>query len=311
MVEPGRLLRRVYHELFQHLVGEQKVDVAQAEHVVDQKVGEYVAVALLYSGEVGHDEVVGVLRELLFQLGVFARVGKPAGFEVDGLRKLAADGFQDCRRGLAYLGPVEYVKRHEFLADFHYFDEDRDALVSKLVGVDHVFRELLCARPHVRGVLDAPDPQSTGPLGLRSARAKFFTEDVRKDPEILAKMGYRRADISTMTGNDPSVIPDGSILNYAGGCSFADPVSGHIELTVSRSTYVEMRQADPKGVRARAIDDDEVTVCHFSCTGRTLPFIRTYGTDGPPRRVKDAKGKLKTIPGRKACLNLYVPVKAE
>ena len=161
------------------------------------------------------------------------------------------------------------------------------------------------------GVLDAPDPQSTGPLGLRSARAKFFTEDVRKDPEILAKMGYRRADISTMTGNDPSVIPDGSILNYAGGCSFADPVSGHIELTVSRSTYVEMRQADPKGVRARAIDDDEVTVCHFSCTGRTLPFIRTYGTDGPPRRVKDAKGKLKTIPGRKACLNLYVPVKAE
>ncbi|OGS37949.1 MAG: hypothetical protein A2506_00510 [Elusimicrobia bacterium RIFOXYD12_FULL_66_9] len=159
------------------------------------------------------------------------------------------------------------------------------------------------------GILDVPNPQSTGSIGLRAARAKYFTEDVRKNPEILVKMGYRRADISTMTGDDPSVIPDGSILNYAGGCSFADPASGHIELTVSRPTYDEMRLTDPKRVRARAIDSDEVTVCHFSCTGRTMPFIRTYGTDGPPRRVKGSKGKLVTVPGRKACLNLYVPVK--
>jgi hypothetical protein len=46
-----------------------------------------------------------------------------------------------------------------------------------------------------------------------------------------------------------------------------------------------------KNMRLRGFgaDANEVRVCHYSCTTRSMPFLRTYGKRG--------------------CLKMYVPVK--
>lgn len=138
------------------------------------------------------------------------------------------------------------------------------------------------------GVIDAPNPQSTAVVGLRPTAAKMFNEDVKKNPKILDAMGYRQVDLAKAS-DDPASVPDGSLLIYAAGCSFADAKWGHSELTVSEGTYTEMRGANPK-LKAIATDANEVRVCHFACTKRSMPFLRTYG--------------------KKGCLKMYVPVKS-
>ncbi len=138
------------------------------------------------------------------------------------------------------------------------------------------------------GVIDAPNPSSTAVIGLRPGAAAMFSQDVKKNPKILDKMGYRQVDLAHVS-DDPASVPDGSMLIYAGGCSFADAQYGHAEITVSEGTYTEMRSENPK-LRVIATDPNEIRVCHFSCTKRSMPFLRTYG--------------------KKGCLKMYVPVKS-
>ncbi|MBI5246760.1 MAG: hypothetical protein HY923_06230 [Elusimicrobia bacterium] len=138
------------------------------------------------------------------------------------------------------------------------------------------------------GVIDAPNPQSVGQIGLRPGAAKMFNQDVKKNPKILDEMGYRQVDLANAS-NDPATIPDGSMLVYGGGCAFADPTNGHAELTVSEQTYQELRVRNTR-LRGVGADPNEVRVCHFSCTTRSMPFLRTYG--------------------KKGCLKMYVPVKS-
>ena len=138
------------------------------------------------------------------------------------------------------------------------------------------------------GVIDAPNPQSTGLIGLRPGAARMFSQDVKKDPQILDEMGYRQVDLANAS-NDPVSVPDGSLLIYAGGCSFADAASGHAEITVGEDTYSTLRSRNTK-LRALPVDANELRVCHFSCTTRSMPFLRTYG--------------------KKGCLKMYVPVKS-
>jgi len=137
-------------------------------------------------------------------------------------------------------------------------------------------------------VLDVPNPQSTGLIGIRPGAAAMFAEDVKKNPKILDRMRYRRVDLANAS-NDPSSVPDGSLLIYARGCSFASAESGHSELTVGEGTYQAL-QTRNRRVPAINVDANEVRVCHFACTKRSMPFLRTYG--------------------KKGCLNMYVPVKS-
>ena len=138
------------------------------------------------------------------------------------------------------------------------------------------------------GVIDAPNPQSTGLIGLRPGAAKMFSQDVKRNPRILDSMGYRQVDLAKAS-NDPASVPDGSLLIYAGGCSFADATYGHAEITVGEETYRNLRAAN-RHLRELPTDPNELRVCHFSCTTRSMPFLRTYG--------------------KKGCLKMYVPVKA-
>ncbi|MBI2386753.1 MAG: hypothetical protein HYV14_12160 [Elusimicrobia bacterium] len=138
------------------------------------------------------------------------------------------------------------------------------------------------------GVIDVPNPQSTGLIGLRPGAARMFSQDVRKNPKILDEMGYRQVDLAKAS-NDPASVPDGSLLIYAAGCSFANDVHGHAEITVGPGTYALLR-ARNRRLRELPTDANEVRVCHFSCTKRSMPFLRTYGKQG--------------------CLKMYVPVKS-
>lgn len=138
------------------------------------------------------------------------------------------------------------------------------------------------------GVLDVPNPSSTGLIGLRPGAARMFSQDVKKNPKILDEMGYRQVDLAKAS-NDPASVPDGSLLIYAAGCSFANDQHGHAEITVGAGTYALLR-AQNSHLRELPTDDNEVRVCHFSCTKRSMPFLRTYGKQG--------------------CLKMYVPVKS-
>jgi hypothetical protein len=137
-------------------------------------------------------------------------------------------------------------------------------------------------------VLDVPNPQSTGLLGIRPGAAAMFAEDVKKNPKILDRMHYRRVDLAHVS-DDPSTVPDGSLLIYARGCSFANAQSGHAELTLGEATYQSLH-ASNRRLPAIPVSGNEVRVCHFACTKRSMPFLRTYGKQG--------------------CLNMYVPVKS-
>jgi len=138
------------------------------------------------------------------------------------------------------------------------------------------------------GVLSVPNPQSTGLIGLRPGAANMFSQDVKKNPAILDRMGYRQVDLA-QASDDPSSVPDGSLLIYAAGCSFADATSGHAEITVGPDTYTSLRAQNAR-LRQLPVGPKDVRVCHFTCTTRSMPFLRTYGKRG--------------------CLKMYVPVKA-
>jgi hypothetical protein len=140
------------------------------------------------------------------------------------------------------------------------------------------------------GVIDAPNPQSTAIIGLRPDMASMFNTDVSKHPEILNRLGYRRARMSGL-GNDPSEIPAGTIFIYGAHCAFAQyENAGHAELSVTRAEYENARASKPR-FHIRPLGDDDVPACHYTCAGRSMPFLRTYGK------------------GDNACLRMYVPVK--
>lgn len=141
------------------------------------------------------------------------------------------------------------------------------------------------------GVIDAPNPQSTAVIGLRPNMASMFNTDVQRHPEILNRLGYRRATMGNL-GDDPSEIPQGTIFIYGAHCAFAQyENAGHAELSVSREQYERTRKEKPKfGIRP--LDAVDVPACHYTCAGRSMAFLRTYGK------------------GEKACLRMYVPVKS-
>lgn len=138
------------------------------------------------------------------------------------------------------------------------------------------------------GVIDAPNPQSVGLVGLRPGAAAMFNQDVKKNPKILDELGYRQVDLARAS-DDPASVPDGSMLVYAAGCAFADASYGHAEITVGEATYEGLRTRN-KQLRRLTVAANDVRVCHFSCTTRSMPFLRTYG--------------------KKGCLKMYVPVKS-
>lgn len=141
------------------------------------------------------------------------------------------------------------------------------------------------------GVIDAPDAQSTAVVGLRPDQASMFNQDVQRHPEILDRLGYRRAKMAGLS-NDPSEIPSGTIFIYGAQCAFAKYKSaGHAELSVSRAEYEKTRREKPRfGIRP--LDAEDVPACHYTCAGRSMAFLRTYGK------------------GDNACLRMYVPVKS-
>ena len=77
-----------------------------------------------------------------------------------------------------------------------------------------------------------------------------------------------------------------SVRGPGGGFILArDPA----EITVGEETYRNLR-ATNRHLRELPTDPNELRVCHFSCTTRSMPFLRTYG--------------------KKGCLKMYVPVKS-
>ncbi|MDE2509896.1 MAG: hypothetical protein KGL74_02125, partial [Elusimicrobia bacterium] len=51
------------------------------------------------------------------------------------------------------------------------------------------------------------DPTESGEIGIPPAIAADYARAVNKNPELMAKLGYRRVDVSTLPGNDPSIVP--------------------------------------------------------------------------------------------------------
>ncbi|UPT73443.1 MAG: hypothetical protein M0D55_16460 [Elusimicrobiota bacterium] len=137
------------------------------------------------------------------------------------------------------------------------------------------------------GIIDAPNPQSTGLVGLRPAAAAMFSQDVKKNPKILERMGYRQADVANVS-DDADTIPDGTAIIYGRGCGFADEGAGHAEIALSEATYEELR-AKNSSLRRLTTQEGELRVCHFSCTTRRISYLRALGKRG--------------------CLTMYVPVK--
>jgi hypothetical protein len=141
------------------------------------------------------------------------------------------------------------------------------------------------------GVIDAPNPQSTAVVGLRPDQASMFNTDVQRHPEILNNLGYRRAKMGDLSDN-PTDIPPGTIFIYGAQCAFAKYKSaGHAELSVSRAEYEEVRAAKRR-FNIQPLDATDVPACHYTCAGRSMAFLRTYGK------------------GENACLRMYVPVKS-
>jgi hypothetical protein len=136
------------------------------------------------------------------------------------------------------------------------------------------------------------DPTQSGEIGIPPAIAADYARALNKSPELMAKLGYRRVDVSTLPGNDPSVIPEGTVFDFAPGCAGYSAGAGHIEIVAARSRLGEIkRSARPD------LDSDQALACSDGCHGRTLNYFRTYGS---ARRV----GRYV----RPACMNMYVPV---
>ncbi|MFI5346337.1 MAG: hypothetical protein ACHQ51_08180 [Elusimicrobiota bacterium] len=136
------------------------------------------------------------------------------------------------------------------------------------------------------------DPTESGDIGIPPAIAADYARALNKSPELMAKLGYRRVDVSTLPGNDPSVVPEGTVFDFAPGCAGYSAGAGHIEIVAARGRLPEIkRSARPE------LDGEQVLACSDGCHGRTLNYFRTYGS---PRRVGRAV--------RPACMNMYVPV---
>lgn len=126
------------------------------------------------------------------------------------------------------------------------------------------------------------DPTGSGAIGIPPALAADYARALNKNPQLMAKLGYRRVDPRTLPGGDPSVVPEGTVFDFAPGCAGYSAGAGHIEIVAARSRLPEIP------VRARpSLAAGEVLACSDGCHGRSLNYFRTYG---------------------RTCMSMYVPV---
>ena len=170
------------------------------------------------------------------------------------------------------------------------------AVASRAVGFTHwcfaaVKEAFISAKDKLWATIS--DPTESGEIGIPPGLAADYARALNKNPQLMAKLGYRRVDPSTLPGNDPSVVPEGTVFDFAPGCAGYSAGAGHIEIVAARARLAEIpRRARPE------LDAGEVLACSDGCHGRTMNYFRTYGGE---RRVGRAV--------RPACMNMYVPVK--
>jgi hypothetical protein len=141
------------------------------------------------------------------------------------------------------------------------------------------------------GVIDAPNPQSTGKIGLRPGLAQYFNADVVKNPKILEKMGYRRVKGEEVGLTPQTMPPAGSLMIYGAKCWFADyEDAGHAELVVTPDDYEKARREKPQ-FKIPPLGEGDLATCYYDCKPRSMAKIRKYGA------------------GENACLRVYVPVR--
>ncbi|HXS99807.1 MAG TPA: hypothetical protein VN915_03980 [Elusimicrobiota bacterium] len=128
-------------------------------------------------------------------------------------------------------------------------------------------------------------PTESGEIGIPPALAADYQRAVNKNPALLAKLGYRRVDVSTIPGDDPSVLPSGTLVDFAPRCAGYSVEAGHIEIIGARSMLSDIPRGDRPSLSA-----DEALACSDGCHGRSLNYFRTYA--------------------KKGCMSMYVPVKA-
>jgi hypothetical protein len=188
-----------------------------------------------------------------------------------------------------------------FQSLFDYVDSTRGgriahAVASQAVGFTHwcfaaVKEAFISAKDKLWAKIS--DPTESGEIGIPPAVAADYARALNKNPQLMAKLGYRRVDVTTLPGNDPSIVPEGTVFDFAPGCAGYSAGAGHIEIVAARARLTEIHS------RARPnLDADQVLACSDGCHGRTMNYFRTYGS---ARRV----GRFV----RPACMNMYVPVK--
>jgi hypothetical protein len=181
-----------------------------------------------------------------------------------------------------------------FSSLWNYIDNSRgykvaEAVFSRATGFAHY-----CYAAVKQGFIAAKDmlwskissPTQSAEIGIPPALAVDYQRAVNGNPALMAKLGYRRVDVSSIPGNDPSIIPSGTVFDFAPRCAGYSPKAGHIEIVGARSMVNDIpRRARP------ALDANEVLACSDGCHGRTLNYFRTYGRQG--------------------CMSMYVPVKTQ
>jgi hypothetical protein len=174
-----------------------------------------------------------------------------------------------------------------------YIDQTRgykvaEAVFTRATGFAHY-----CYASVKEGLIAAKDmlwakiksPAESGEIGIPPGLAADYQRAVNANPVLLAKLGYRRVDVSSIPGEDPSVIPSGTIVDFAPSCAGYSAKAGHIEIIGARSMLADI----PRGARP-SLTPDEALACSDGCHGRSLNYFRTFG--------------------RKGCMSMYVPVKA-
>lgn len=180
-----------------------------------------------------------------------------------------------------------------FSSLWNYIDNSRgykvaEAVFERATGFAHY-----CYAAVKEGFIAAKDmlwakissPTESGEIGIPPALAVDYQRAVNGNPALMAKLGYRRVDVSSIPGDDPSIIPSGTVFDFAPRCAGYSAKAGHIEIVGARSMI------DDIPPRARPnLAADQALACSDGCHGRTLNYFRTYGKQG--------------------CMSMYVPVKA-
>lgn len=178
-----------------------------------------------------------------------------------------------------------------FSSLWNYIDQSRGYKVAEAVFTRAKGFAGYCYASVKEGFIAAKDklwakissPTASAQIGIPPGLAVDYQRAVNKNPALLAKLGYRRVDVSSIPGQDPSVIPSGTIFDFAPGCAGYSREAGHIEIVGARSMLGDI----PRSGRPE-LTPDEALACSDGCHGRTLNYFRTYG--------------------RKGCMSMYVPV---